>query len=337
MDTSQVLNSRDQDSSPREFEEIIGNSPTLERVLEQVKHVAPTDSVVLIQGETGTGKELIARAIHNQSPRRDASFIKMNCAAIPADLLESELFGHEKGAFTGAVAKTTGRFQLAHKGTLFLDEIGDLPLQLQPKLLRVLQEQEFERLGSGRPIKVDVRVVTATNRELLTMVQDRSFRADLYYRLNVFPICLPPLRDRSGDVPSLVRHFVRKYSQRLQRNIEYIPDEVMDALERYDWPGNIRELQNIVERAVILSETDTFFVDESWLKRESAESRQSREGLSTLADREVEMIEAALADCHGRISGPSGAAAKLGIPRQTLESKIRRLGIDKYGLKRQSS
>ena len=317
--------------------ELIGSSASFQALLRRVRIVAPTDSVVLIQGETGTGKELIAKAIHNQSSRRDAPFIKMNCAAIPADLLESELFGHEKGAFTGAVAQTMGRFQLAHRGTLFLDEIGDLPVQLQPKLLRVLQEQEFERLGSGRPIKVDVRVVTATNQELLTLVQDRRFRADLYYRLNVFPICLPPLRDRSGDIPSLVRHFVRKYSQRLQRNIEYIPDEVMDALERYDWPGNIRELQNIVERAVILSETDTFFVDESWLKRESAESRQSREGLSTLADREVEMIEAALADCHGRISGPSGAAAKLGIPRQTLESKIRRLGVNKYGLKRQSS
>jgi formate hydrogenlyase transcriptional activator len=317
--------------------ELIGSSASFQALLRRVRIVAPTDSVVLIQGETGTGKELIAKAIHNQSSRRDAPFLKMNCAAIPADLLESELFGHEKGAFTGAVAQTMGRFQLAHRGTLFLDEIGDLPVQLQPKLLRVLQEQEFERLGSGRPIKVDVRVVTATNQELLTLVQDRQFRADLYYRLNVFPICLPPLRNRSGDIPSLVRHFVRKYSQRLQRNIEYIPDEVMDALERYDWPGNIRELQNIVERAVILSETDTFFVDESWLKRESAESRQPREGLSTLADREVEMIEAALADCHGRISGPSGAAAKLGIPRQTLESKIRRLGINKYGLKRQSS
>jgi len=317
--------------------ELIGSSASFQALLRRVRIVAPTDSVVLIQGETGTGKELIAKAIHNQSSRRDAPFLKMNCAAIPADLLESELFGHEKGAFTGAVAQTMGRFQLAHRGTLFLDEIGDLPVQLQPKLLRVLQEQEFERLGSGRPIKVDVRVVTATNQELLTLVQGGQFRADLYYRLNVFPICLPPLRDRSGDIPSLVRHFVRKYSQRLQRNIEYIPDEVMDALERYDWPGNIRELQNIVERAVILSETDTFFVDESWLKRESARSRQPREGLSTLADREVEMIEAALADCHGRISGPSGAAAKLGIPRQTLESKIRRLGIDKYGLKRQSS
>src|SRR5271170_5408037 len=326
-----------EDSADLSPGELIGSSASLQAVLKRVKIVAPTDSVVLIQGETGTGKELIARAIHNQSSRQDAPFIKMNCAAIPADLLESELFGHEKGAFTGAVAQTVGRFQLAHKGTLFLDEIGDLPLQLQPKLLRVLQEQEFERLGSGRPIKVDVRVVTATNQELLTLVQGGQFRADLYYRLNVFPICLPPGRDRSGDIPSLVRHFVRKYSQRLQRNIEYIPDEVMDALERYDWPGNIRELQNIVERAVILSETGTFFVDESWLKRESAESRQPREGFSTLADREVEMIEAALADCHGRISGPSGAAAKLGIPRQTLESKIKRLGINKYNLKDQSS
>ena len=317
--------------------ELIGSSASFQALLRRVRIVAPTDSVVLIQGETGTGKELIAKAIHNQSSRRDAPFLKMSCAAIPADLLESELFGHEKGAFTGAVAQTMGRFQLAHRGTLFLDEIGDLPVQLQPKLLRVLQEQEFERLGSGRPIKVDVRVVAATNQELLTLVQGGQFRADLYYRLNVFPIGLPPLRDRSGDIPSLVRHFVRRYSQRLQRSIEYIPDEVMDALERYDWPGNIRELQNIVERAVILSETDTFFVDESWLKRESPESRQPRGGLSTLADREVEMIEAALADCHGRISGPSGAAAKLGIPRQTLESKIRRLGINKYGLKRQSS
>jgi formate hydrogenlyase transcriptional activator len=320
-----------EDSADLSPGELIGSSASFQAVLKRVKIVAPTDSVVLIQGETGTGKELIAKAIHNQSSRRGAPFLKMNCAAIPADLLESELFGHEKGAFTGAVAQTIGRFQLAHKGTLFLDEIGDLPLQLQPKLLRVLQEQEFERLGSGRPIKVDVRVVAATNQELLTMVQDRQFRADLYYRLNVFPICLPPLRDRSGDIPSLVRHFVRKHSQRLQRNIEYIPDEVMDALERYGWPGNIRELQNIVERAVILSETDTFFIDESWLKRESAESRQPREGFSMLADREVEMIEAALTECHGRISGPSGAAAKLGIPRQTLESKIRRFGINKYG------
>ena len=334
MDTSQVLNSRDRDSSPREFEEIVGNSPVLERVFEQIRHVAPTDSVVLIQGETGTGKELIARAIHNQSSRQDAPFIKINCAAIPADLLESELFGHEKGAFTGAVAETMGRFQLAHKGTLFLDEIGDLPLQLQPKLLRVLQEQEFERLGSGRPIKVDVRVVAATNQELLTMVQDRQFRADLYYRLNVFPICLPPLRNRVGDIPSLVRHFVRKYSQRLQRNIEYIPDEVLGVLERYDWPGNIRELQNVVECAAILCEGDTFSIDETILKREIPQrSNPAVPLVMTIADREREIIEAALAECGGQVAGPQGAAAKLGIPRQTLDSKIANLNIDKWRFK----
>jgi formate hydrogenlyase transcriptional activator len=244
--------------------------------------------------------------------------------------LESELFGHEKGAFTGAVAQTMGRFQLAHKGTLFLDEIGDLPLQLQPKLLRVLQEQEFERLGSGRPIKVDVRVVTATNQELLAMVQDRRFRADLYYRLNVFPICLPPLRDRLGDIPCLVWHFVRKYSQRLQRNIEHIPDEVVDVLERYDWPGNIRELQNVVERAAILCEGDTFSIDETSLKREIPQRSGPAVPLATtIADREREIIEAALAECGGRVAGPLGAAAKLEIPRQTLDSKIASLNIDK--------
>ena len=314
--------------------ELIGSSASFQAVLKRVKIVAPTDSVVLIQGETGTGKELIARAIHNQSSRQNAPFIKMNCAAIPADLLESELFGHEKGAFTGAVAQTMGRFQLAHKGTLFLDEIGDLPLQLQPKLLRVLQEQEFERLGSGRPIKVDVRVVAATNQELLTMVQDRQFRADLYYRLNVFPICLPPLRERAADIPSLVRHFVRKYSQRLQRNIEYIPDEVLGVLERYDWPGNIRELQNVVECAAILCEGDTFSIDETILKREIPQrSNPAVPLVMTIADREREIIEAALADCGGQVAGPKGAAAKLGIPRQTLDSKIANLNIEKWRFK----
>jgi len=323
-----------EDSADLSPGELIGSSASFQAVLKRVKIVAPTDSVVLIQGETGTGKELIARAIHNQSSRRDAPFIKMNCAAIPADLLESELFGHEKGAFTGAVAQTMGRFQLAHKGTLFLDEIGDLPLQLQPKLLRVLQEQEFERLGSARSIKVDVRVVTATNQELLRMVQDRQFRADLYYRLNVFPICLPPLRDRSGDIPSLVRYFVRKYSQRLQRNIEYIPDEVLDDLERYDWPGNIRELQNLVERAAILCEGDTFSIDETCLKRKIPQrSGPDVPFVTTIADREREIIEAALAECGGQVAGPKGAAAKLGIPRQTLDSKIANLNIDKWRFK----
>jgi formate hydrogenlyase transcriptional activator len=227
-----------------------------------------------------------------------------------------------------------GRFQLAHKGTLFLDEIGDLPLHLQPKLLRVLQEQEFERLGSGRPIKVDVRVVAATNQELLTMVQDRQFRADLYYRLNVFPICLPPLRDRSSDIPSLVRHFVGKYSQQLQRNIEYIPDEVMDVLERYEWPGNIRELQNVVECAAILCEGNTFSIDETILKREILQrSNPAVPLVMTIADREREIIEAALAECGGQVAGPKGAAAKLGIPRQTLDSKIANLNIDKLRFK----
>ena len=319
-----------EDSTDIDQGELIGSSTSFQAVLRRVKIVAPTDSVVLIQGETGTGKELIARAIHNQSSRRDAPFIKINCAAIPADLLESEFFGHEKGAFTGAVAQTMGRFQLAHKGTLFLDEIGDLPLQLQPKLLRVLQEQEFERLGSGRSIKVDVRVVTATNQELLTMVQDRRFRADLYYRLNVFPICLPPLRDRLGDIPCLVWHFLRKYSQRLQRNIEYIPDEVVDELERYDWPGNIRELQNVVECATILCEGDTFSIDETFLMREISQRFGPTVPLvTTIADREREIIEAALAECGGRVAGPKGAAVKLGIPRQTLDSKIASLNIDK--------
>jgi formate hydrogenlyase transcriptional activator len=323
-----------EDSADIDQGELIGSSASFQAVLKRAKIVAPTDSVVLIQGETGTGKELIAKAIHNQSSRRDAPFIKMNCAAIPADLLESELFGHEKGAFTGAVAQTIGRFQLAHKGTLFLDEIGDLPLQLQPKLLRVLQEQEFESLGSGRPIKVDVRVVAATNQELLTMVQDRQFRADLYYRLNVFPICLPPLRDRAGDIPSLVRHFVRKYSQRLQRNIEYIPDEVLGVLERYDWPGNIRELQNVVECAAILCEGDTFSIDETILKREIPQwSNPVVPLVMTIADREREIIEAALAECGGQVAGPKGAAAKLGIPRQTLDSKIANLNIDKWRFK----
>jgi transcriptional regulator with GAF, ATPase, and Fis domain len=227
-----------------------------------------------------------------------------------------------------------GRFQMAHKGTLFLDEIGDLPLQLQPKLLRVLQEQEFERLGSGRTIKVDVRVVAATNQELLAMVQDRRFRADLYYRLNVFPICLPPLRDRSSDIPSLVRHFVGKYSQRLQRNIEHIPDEVVDVLERYDWPGNIRELQNVVECAAILCEGDTFSIDETHLKLEISQRSGAAVPLAmTIADREREIIEAALAECGGRVAGPKGAAAKLGIPRQTLDSKIASLNIEKWRFK----
>src|SRR5712671_6366903 len=243
----------DQDRNPRKFEQIIGNSPALESVLEQVEQVAPTDSTVLIQGETGTGKELIARAIHNLSVRCGRTFIKLNCAAIPFDLLESELFGHERGAFTGAIAQKVGRFELADKGTLFLDEVGDIPPGLQPKLLRVLQEQEFERLGGTRTHQVDVRLVAATNRNLLDMVKRNEFRSDLYYRLNVFPVSLPPLRERREDIPALVEHFVEIYARRMGKQIEHIPAETMSALASYEWPGNIRELQNSIERSVILS------------------------------------------------------------------------------------
>src|SRR6201987_163788 len=247
MDTSPMLNSRDRDSSPRVFEQIIGKSPALEGVLEQVNHVGPTDATVLIEGETGTGKELIARAIHNLSPRYGCAFIKLNCAAIPLDLLESELFGHEKGAFTGAIAQKIGRFELADKGTLFLDEVGDIPPALQPKLLRLLQEQQFERLGGTRTYQVDVRLVAATNRDLTKMVDRGEFRSDVYYRLNVFPLLLPPLRERREDIPRLVRNVTQKFARRMGRRIETIPAEAMDALVCYPWPGNIRELQNLVE------------------------------------------------------------------------------------------
>jgi PAS domain S-box-containing protein len=326
------------------FEEIVCSCEPMRQVLKQVTKVAPSDSTVLILGETGTGKELIARALHRRSNRAARAFVRVNCAAIPQSLIASELFGHEKGAFTGALQRRVGRFESADGGTLFLDEIGDLPLETQIALLRVLQEREFERVGSSHPISVDVRLIAATNRDLPAAVAAGTFRQDLFYRLNVVPIVVPPLRERAADLPLLVEYFVGRYAKASGKTIQHIGKKTLEQLTAYDWPGNIRELQNVVERAVILSETDTFFVDESWLKRESAESRQSsaesrkpREGFSTLSDCEVEMIEAAMADCHGRISGPSGAAAKLGIPRQTLESKIRRLGINKYGLKRQSS
>jgi formate hydrogenlyase transcriptional activator len=261
----------------------------------------------------------------------------VNCAAIPQSLIASELFGHEKGAFTGALQRRAGRFESADGGTLFLDEIGDLPMETQIALLRVLQEREFERVGSNQLISVDVRLIAATNRDLAAAVAGGTFRQDLFYRLNVVPIAVPPLRERAADIPLLVEYLVGRYAKAAGKTIRHINKQTLEQLTAYDWPGNIRELQNVVERAVILSETDTFFVDESWLKRESAESRQPREGLLALADREVEMIEAVLAECQGRIAGPSGAAAKLGMPRQTLESKIRRLGITKYGRKRQSS
>ena len=319
------------------FEEIVGSSEPMRQVLRQVAKVAQSDSTVLILGETGTGKELIARALHRQSSRSTKAFLRVNCAAIPQSLIASELFGHEKGAFTGALQRRLGRFEAADGGTLFLDEIGDLPVETQIALLRVLQEREFERIGSNHPISVDVRLIAATNRDLPAAVAAGGFRQDLFYRVNVFPIAIPPLRERAEDIPVLVEYFIGRYAKKAGKNIRHIGKHTLEQFKAYSWPGNIRELQNVVERAVILSETDTFFFDESWLKVEPGASSKPQDGLLALADREVEMIEAALAECHGRVSGPSGAAAKLGIPRQTLESKIRSLGINKFGRKAQVS
>jgi formate hydrogenlyase transcriptional activator len=315
------------------FEEIVGSSKPVRSVLKQVEKVAPSDATVLILGETGTGKELVARALHKRSRRASRAFIRVNCAAIPQALIASELFGHEKGAFTGATQRRLGRFEAADGGTLFLDEIGELPMETQIALLRVLQEREFERVGSNHPISVDVRLIAATHRNLPAAVAEGTFREDLFYRLNVLPLSMPPLRERAEDIPLLVEYFVARFSKGAGKNIRKIDRQTLDLLQSYSWPGNIRELQNVVERAVILSEADTFVVDESWLTREpSAQpSRTTHQGLSSLADREVEMIRAALAESHGRIAGPAGAAAKLGIPRQTLESKIKKLGIDRYG------
>lgn len=343
----------------RSFEQIIGDSPALEAVLEKVARVAPTESTVLIEGETGTGKELIARAVHNLSPRCGHALIKMNCAAIPGDLLESELFGHEKGAFTGAIAQKPGRFELADGGTLFLDEVGDIPPALQPKLLRVLQEQEFERLGSGRTHHVDVRLVAATNRDLGEMVARGEFRSDLYYRLNVFPIELPPLRARQGDIPQLVEHFVETFSNRMGRVIECIPSAVMMAFQSYSWPGNVRELQNLIERAVIMA-------DQGVLPNPLAESKRSPPGDSTCTDspgqlndrarfgqeeiarivketisvlhdnrnvadehakRQRDEIVRALIECKGRVGGADGAAARIGVNRTTLLWRMKKFGI----------
>jgi len=313
----------------------VGSSSKFQALLHQINMVAPSDCTVLVQGETGTGKEVVARAVHEASPRRQNRFVAVNCAAIPSALLESELFGHERGAFTGAVCQTIGRFQAADSGTLFLDEIGELPLELQPKLLRALQEQQFERLGSNRPVQVNVRIVAATNQDLWRMVQERRFRADLYYRLSVFPIELPPLRERQEDIPLLLEYFVDFYARRAGKIIKHLGKNTVELFQAYDWPGNIRELQNVVERAVILTPADTFFVDERWLRSSSAACADSRDEISALAGHEVEMIEAALAESHGRVSGPLGAAAKLRIPRTTLESKIRRWGINKYQLRKQ--
>jgi formate hydrogenlyase transcriptional activator len=288
--------------------------------------VARTDSAVLIQGETGTGKEIVARAIHEESPRKTGPFIKVNCAALPAGLLESELFGHQKGAFTGALAERIGRFQLADRGTLLLDEIGDLPLELQPKLLRVLQEQEFERLGSARTIRVDVRILAATNQDLAQLVSERRFRADLFYRLNVFPIALPPLRERREDVPLLAYYFVRKFADRMNKEVRHIPGEVMATLCHHDWPGNIRELQNVIERAVIMSLGPDLHLPAGAL-RPTAIGQTGRTVMRTLADAERDHILETLQRTGGVVGGANGAAARLGLPRTTLISRMRKLGI----------
>jgi len=313
--------------SEHRFDEVVGSSPALRSVLEQIETVAPTDSTVLIEGETGTGKEIIARTIHNLSSRREHTFVKVNCAAIPLGLLESELFGHERGAFTGALAQKIGRFELAHKGTLFLDEIGDMPLELQPKLLRVLQEQEFERLGGTRSIRVNVRIVAATNRDLGKMVEDRQFRADLYYRFRVFPVTLPPLRERRDDIPALVRYFATKYAAIMKKPITTIPSAAMDALVQYDWPGNIRELQNFIERAVILSSDTVLRTPLVELKNSVKPSPAQNGNGSSLEEAEREHIVRMLRETGWVLGGIQGAAAKLGIPRTTLLYKMRRLGI----------
>jgi formate hydrogenlyase transcriptional activator len=316
----------EQDHSPRRFEQIIGTSSALEAVLEQVEQVAPTDSTALIQGETGTGKELIARAIHNLSARCGRPFVKLNCAAIPFDLLESELFGHERGAFTGAIAQKVGRFELADKGTLFLDEVGDIPPGLQPKLLRVLQEKEFERLGGTRTHQVDVRLVAATNRNLVDMVKRNEFRSDLYYRLNVFPIPLPALRERRGDIPALVEHFVEIYSRRMDKKIEHIAPETMSALTSHPWPGNIRELQNFIERSVIVTSGNVLQPPIGSLR--SCAGAESL-GAVTLEDAEREHIRKILEQTRWVVAGPNGAAARLGIKRSTLYFRMQKLGISR--------
>jgi formate hydrogenlyase transcriptional activator len=316
------------------FEEIVGASAALRQVLAQVGKVAPTDSTVLISGETGTGKELIARAVHKRSNRSARAFIRVNCAAISPSLITSELFGHEKGAFTGALQRRIGRFEAADGGTIFLDEIGDLSIEAQIALLRVLQEREFERVGSSQPLAVDVRVLVASNRDLKSAVDAGTFRQDLFYRLNVFPIHLPSLRERVDDIPLLVEYFIDRYAKKAGKNFSNITNQTLQLFQAYDWPGNIRELQNVIERAVILCDGETFSVDEAWLKRASSPvSDPVAPFATTLVERERQMIETALAQSKGRVSGASGAAKKLGIPRQTLDARIASLGIDKYRFK----
>jgi formate hydrogenlyase transcriptional activator len=314
------------------FEEIVGTSPALRAVLTSVAQVAPTDSTVLITGETGTGKELVARAIHKRSQRASRAFVSVNCAAIPPTLIASELFGHEKGAFTGALERRAGRFELADGGTIFLDEVGDLPPDTQLALLRVLQEREFERVGSSRPIKVDVRVIAATNRDLNAAIEDDAFRTDLFYRLNVFPIEVPPLRERPSDIPLLVAYFVERYARNVGKTIRHVEKRTLELVQSYPWPGNVRELQNVIERAVIICESEALHVDPRWLARQGTSGR-ARPFADELATRERQMIEAALAESNGRVSGPTGAAVRLGMPGSTLESKIRALGIRKHRFK----
>src|SRR5579864_7224969 len=323
----------------KKLDEIVGKSAALRWLLHQVETVAPTESTVLIYGETGTGKELVARALHNLSPRRSNAFVKVNCAAIPGGLLESELFGHEKGAFTGAIAQRIGRFELANRGSVFLDEIGDVSLELQPKLLRVLQEREFERLGSTRTLRTDARLIAATNRDLAVMVEQQKFRSDLFYRLNVFPIRLPPLRERPEDIPLLVRHFTQQFARRMNKRIESIPSETMNALCEYHWPGNIRELQNVIERAVILSSGPVLRVVLSDLKNngalmpapENTKSASRAENLGSmqrvLEETERKQILAALEESRWIVAGPRGAAARLGMKRSTLQVRMQKLRI----------
>jgi formate hydrogenlyase transcriptional activator len=318
----------------RMFEEIVGSSPALQSVLEKVAKVAPADSTVLVTGETGTGKELIARAIHKRSPRSKRAFVSVNCAAIPRDLIASELFGHEKGAFTGATQRRLGRFESADGGTIFLDEVGELPMETQISLLRVLQEREFQRVGSNQSLQIDVRVVAATNRDLEAAISAGGFREDLFYRLNVFPIEVPPLRQRKEDIPLLVEYFVDRYASKAGKKITGIDKRSMDLLQLYSWPGNIRELQNVIERSVIVCDTENLSVDESWVGRGAPSGAAASQPLSKkLADQEKELIEAALAESRGRVSGPSGAAAKLGIPQSTLDSKIKSHKINKHRFK----
>jgi PAS domain S-box-containing protein len=325
---------REQINQTSMFEEIIGTSTPLQKVLAQVSKVAPADSTVLVLGETGTGKELIARAIHEQSRRAVRAFIGVNCAAIPASLIASELFGHEKGAFTGATQHRLGRFEAAHGGTIFLDEVGDLPIDIQIALLRVLQEHEIERIGRDKPIPVDVRVIAATHRDLKKLVSEGKFRQDLFYRLNVIPIVMPALRERAADIPLLVEYFIARFGRKAGKRFRTIEKRTLEALKTYEWPGNVRELQNVIERAVTLSDSDIFAVDEAWLKREPSETSLSSTALGDeLLAHEKEVIEAALAQSGGRVAGPAGAAAKLGLPTSTLDSKIKRLGIDKYRFK----